>query len=167
MLEATRQLIAEQSTIHIPGDARSLVEQATHPDALTALVESALDDRWSAHTQNCRAALLGEGRLASLNLVNWQDEQQPYAALRFPDERRVPTRLGLDDRVIGVVPGSPGPFGTLVTELKLPGHIAQRLSLPDDAVTEDLEIEAGGFTFRLDNTRFRYGPCGLEAIDDD
>ena len=68
VLEATRRLIAEYGEWHIPEVNRMLVERATHPEALEAIVQE-LGDDWRVHANNVTGGMLAEGLTAASAII--------------------------------------------------------------------------------------------------
>ena len=167
ILEATRRLLARCPSVVIPRDNRRLVEEATHPDVLQSLVDE-LGDSWSEHTKYLTGQGLAEGRLALLNLI---DRRQPFLgepSCLFPEgdqRRKIPTRLGLDDRIVRFVEPPVGPFGVCVPEIKIPGHLVS--NAPPPAGAEEIrmvEEREGGFRFVFGNWRFDYTRLGITRM---
>ncbi|MBK8980688.1 MAG: CRISPR-associated helicase Cas3' [Planctomycetes bacterium] len=149
ILEATWRLIEKGPDWAVPGDCRSLVECATHSEALDRIVAEG-GVAWRAHAQRIRGSRSGDQRLAELNLVDWD---VPYWENPFPNDRRVPSRLGERDRRV-TFPGRPrGPFGFATAELTLKALWAAAVPADVFEASDVCNLEVG-FTFR-------YGPSGF------
>lgn len=153
-LEATWRLLEEREALVVPDDNRMLVERATHPDALDALVRE-LD--WSDLDVVREMKELAERQLAGKHTLNIHI---PFSELEpFPTEEAIRTRLGEDDRRVEFGEPVTGPFGSTVSVLNVPGWMARDIPLeaePDDIVPAD-----GGFSFALGPRRFVYDRLGL------
>lgn len=160
ILEATWQAIEDNPLIAVPADCRRLVEATTHPDTLRTLAE-VKGDRWVLHQQKISGEDAMQKRLADLNLANW-NASFGSGDVAFPSgdlARKIPTRLGEDDRIIAFDTPLPGPFGTRIKTLTMSAALIPR-GLTDPAphsVTQNAE----GFSFELGSRRFRYDRLGL------
>jgi len=166
VLEATRRLLVGNPEVEIPRDNRRLVEAGIHPEVLAALEEE-LGAPWPKHRQAILGRELADGQIARLNGI---DRTLPFGDPNslFPgrdQQRKIPTRLGLDDRIVHFPQPPPGPFGQPIAELRIPGHLVEKA--PPRA--EDEEAQAvteipGGFEFRFGRWSFRYTRLGLERL---
>lgn len=171
ILEATWRQIERESVWRTPSMSRRLIEHSLHSHVLRAIVEDG-GPRWRVHEIYLVGTLVGQRRLASLNLVDWST---PYDNTSFPEggSSRIATRLGEDDRRVVFSPPFTGPFGNSVGELVLRGRWAAN-ALPDD-LPEIVHSGAGGTRFRFGANEFLYDSLGLrlaagpadEAADDD
>jgi len=164
VLEATLRMLQHTSQISIPADNRRLVESATHPAALDALVRS-LSEPWVRHQHWILGELLGQGRLASLNIIHRELPFGDPAGL-FPSgelSRRIQTRLGEGDRIVRIIPPQSSPFSadTKIKELTIPFYLVGRDSRNDEDRADDLSTEAGGFAFRFGSRHYTYNRLGL------
>ena len=103
---ATRRFLAERGEVHVPRDCRPLVEAATHPEALADL-RLRLGGVWLAHYGTVWGQKSGLRVNARDNSLKWDEPLVP-----LPDEARIMTRLGLNDRLVDLPPGTIGPFGS-------------------------------------------------------
>lgn len=158
ILEATRRLIVADPRVRIPADNRRLVESATHPEALQAIV--ALGEQWAAHGQQIDGDTGARRTSAKLGLLPLDTA---FADLAFPQDVKLATRLGAADRVVNFDPPQPGPFGNAIRELPIRHHLLPA-SLALEAQPEAITTEPGGFAFRLGGTRYRYSRLGLEKL---
>ncbi|MCB9656968.1 MAG: CRISPR-associated helicase Cas3' [Sandaracinaceae bacterium] len=166
ILEATRDLMVERDVLEVPEDNRMLVERATHPEALAAVVERC-GPAMVAHAMTSTGARFAKVQLADGHVVQRTTEMGSYG---FPDRdtvRRVATRLGAEDRLLEFEQGFDSAFGTHVRSVKVPHWLAQGWpatvsgrvsSLSDGVVTFDALDAEGG---RL--ATFHYDRLGLHA----
>lgn len=120
-LEAVRRLIGEGATWTIPDDNRRLVEAGTDPSILDRLAEE-LGLQWCQARATTTGSRLAGAQAGRLGLVRRDD---PFTGTNqdcFPDEERIVTRIGADRVQVPFAPGTIGPFGTLVTQINVPGH---------------------------------------------
>ena len=162
VLEATRRLIVQHSQWDIPRMNRELVENATHPDALEAIVEE-LGEAWKTHALDVEGRAIAEVQGAGSNVVR-RDKSffLDNRDVLFPSnaEERIRTRLG--DEGIDVEFDTPqaSPFEATrhIVSMTIPAHLL-RGAAPDGPVAT---TEAGGsFTFTVGDRRFRYDHLGL------
>ena len=96
VLEATRRLITKFPEWRIPDMNRQLVEGATHPEEMEAIVEEMGDD-WRVHANDVMGGQLGDG-LTAANAVIRRDKSffgnDNRDVLFGSDEEKIRTRLG-------------------------------------------------------------------------
>lgn len=154
----TLQLAEQNPEIDIPEQNRELVEMATHPDRLNGFE----DDRWLGHRSKLMAATLYESQMAHRSLVDralsFGDPDLAFA--RVDDV--LATRLGLENRTIAFDPPIASPFGQRLTEMSIPGWMAQglRAEAPDFPPL----AEGGIISFSMEGRAFQYSRLGLEAL---
>ena len=160
-LEATRRLAAGRGEWRIPEMNRELVERATHPEALKAIVAE-LGDEWQVHANNVEGGQIADG-LTAANAILRRDKSfftDNRDVLFGSLEERIRTRLG-DDRVDVVFDqppaspfvGSPRIERLAVSTRWLGGADVREPVSPD---TTD-----GGFAFTIGDRRFIYDRLGL------
>ncbi len=161
VLEATRLLIAQYPQWDIPRMNRELVERATHPAALEAIVEK-LGGEWREHAIKVMGGELADG-LTAANAVIRRDKSfftDNRDVLFGSDEERIRTRLG--DEGIEVqfdpLPASPFDAGRSIETLAVAAHLL-RGAAPEAPVTP--AGNADGFTFAAGDRNFRYDRLGL------
>ena len=162
MLEATRRLIAAQSTRQIPTDNRLLVECATHTEALLD-IENELGADWKKLGQQIEGDT-GAGR--TVGYLQTLPYDAAFSDVLFPDsDQKVATRLGAADRLVTFDPPQPGPFQQGVKQLALRFHQLPK-ELSPDAQPEDIALLTGqaGFSFSLGPARYRYDRFGLQRL---
>jgi len=165
ILEATWRLLLERRTLLIPDDNRTLVESATHPERLLALVGE-LGGAWREHAAWVEGVAIGDEQLAQLNLMNWDSpflgEDEMDRRWLFPSDemaRRIATRLGEQDRLAVFSPTVRGPFGTPVGALTIPAYWIPRAS--DHERPVEVTAAGGVVCFRFGSRDFVYDRLGL------
>jgi CRISPR-associated endonuclease/helicase Cas3 len=146
----------------IPRDNRVLVEDSTHPEALAALQ----GERWQQHEMQVTGAGIAQtirAHYAALGSLYKKD----FGSFTFDDIKgEARTRLGMDNLRLPLAMATTSPFGIMLDEMLIPGHLAQF-----DTATESPEIteqthHADGIHFRLGSHLFQYTRLGLERIDE-
>ncbi len=160
-LEATRRLIEAAPTRHIPADNRTLVEQATHSEALDAIALE-MGDAWTRFGNECDGMRNATGTIANLHALAFE---QPFGALFPEDEGRIGSRLGAADRLLDFAETPLGPFGQPVPQLSLRHHMLTH-PLPEEAQPENVHplTDQPGFEFTLGNAHYRYSRWGVERL---
>ena len=163
VLEATQRLVAAQPACSIPSDNRSLVEQATHPEALSAIAQE-LGEAWLRFGMDYDGALAATKTVANLHALPFD---KPFVDVQFPEDegRIIGSRLGAADRVVVLDPPPQGPFGQAVMQLAIRHHLLPR-GLAVDAEAADISPldDEPGFTFLLGSTRYKYSRFGIERV---
>ena len=161
ILEATRRLVADDPEWVIPSINRSLVEQATHPEALEAITEE-LGGGWLEHTHRVIGGELAEG-LTARGAIAARDKffcRENEAVTFGSMEEKIRTRLGDEGIDVYLDPPQPSPFGAgeigrmVVPRRWLPERWEDRPVVP--------ERDADPFTFSVGGRRFRYNRLGLQ-----
>ncbi len=162
-LEATWRLIEENAQWAIPAMNRELVEEATHPEALEALVRS-LGGRWPRHQNYVLALRSADQAQAGIALLA---RDKPFGEVLFPTDpgERIKTRLGEGDRLAEFQTEMEGPFGGTYRRLDLPHFYAPEA--PEDASPQNPVVENGTLRFTFGNRRFVYNRLGLHPADAD
>ena len=156
VLELTRRLVAEHDVWEIPTMNRALVEGATHPDRISAVIEEKGED-WARYDRRIGGARAAEEQIARMSTL---DRSIPFEELQFPDkDQRIMTRLGEEGVVLQLKPQPRGPFGVPVTRITLPPHWSF-------GITEDKELcvvtdASGGQHLSVGGRSFRYDRTGL------
>lgn len=157
ILQLTRDWAAGRPEIEIPRDNRLLVESTTHPERLASLASP----KWQAHGGRLTGAALAQTMAAHHALI----PDHHFGEFLFNErlEERLATRLGLNDRVLDLGGAYVSPFGNLIHELNLPGHLARGLASEQahlvSQVERILDIHVGAL-------HFRYSRFGLEKVDE-
>ena len=161
ILEATRRLIDKEPEWRIPDMNRKLVEEATHPDALEAIVKE-IGEEWEAHGLQMRGEAIGDTLTASGVIIRrdksfFTDNRE---ALFVSDDINIRTRLG-DDRVdIVLEPPAPSPFDPCRRIEKMAMSVRW---LGGAEIPESVEPTSkdGGFAFTVGDRQFTYDRLGL------
>ena len=166
ILEATRRVIFAARCHDIPKSNRELVEQATHPEVLSA-IESELGTAWQEHGQAADGRTQAEKMIASLSKLPFEKyfEDEAGNVLQFPgSDQRISSRLGASDYLLTFDPPLPGPFKQKIRMLPMRGHMWPRGVDPDEQPKVEDQLPSGGFTFRLGPSKYCYSRFGLERI---
>jgi CRISPR-associated endonuclease/helicase Cas3 len=161
-LEATRRLIDAAPTRNIPADNRTLVEGATHSEALDAIAQ-AMGEAWVRFGNEVDGGRQATGTIANLHAL---DFERHFGDQLFPDDQgSIGSRLGAADRLVMFDQAPPGPFGQPVQQLALRHHMLQS-GLPVDAQPDTVQAlpDQPGFDFSLGSRRYRYSRYGLERL---
>ncbi len=162
ILEATRRLILQQPQWVIPGMNRELVERATHPEALEAIVAE-LGADWRVHANELEGGMLAEG-LSARSIVVRRDAafcRDNRDVLFGSVEERIRTRLGDEGIEFDLDPPQQSPFGAgLIERISVP-----RRWLGDSWENASLSVDSdpAGFTLRVANRYFKYDRLGLRS----
>ena len=161
ILEATHGLIAEYGEWRIPEMNRELVERATHPEALEAIVEE-LGDDWRIHANSVTGGRLAEGLTAD-NAIIKRDKSfftDNHDVLFGTAEEKIRTRLGDEGIDVGFDPQPTSPLdaGRRIDKIAVPARWLAGATVEGPvAPTPD----ANGFTFAIGDRVFRYDRRGL------
>lgn len=163
MLRATWCQIEATPRVLIPTMNRQLVEQTTHPEALTAVAPKD-DPRWALHTRWCTGTAAGMRRAAELFLIKRDERSEPFGEFTFPAKElglRISSRLGEGDRRVVFEAPPTSPFGRPVRELTIPAWMAQGAEV--DARPVVVAQSSEGFTFTFGGAGYAYDRLGLRA----
>jgi len=133
------------------------VERATHPEVLHAL--EGTSQAWAAHGQAVNGKLLARDRAGQLALVDWSKPFGPDCAL---SEERLSTRLGLSDRLVALPIRTMGPFGSPVSMMRIPGHLAAEI---DEDAEPRVSASGTDLRLRLGHREFVYDRLGLRPAE--
>ena len=155
VLELTQRRVATHGVWEIPSMNRVLVEEATHPD-LVAAVLAEKGERWESYDRKVGGARAAEQQIATMNTL---DCSERFDELQFPGcDERIMTRLGEEGAVLRLEPAPMGPFGVAVTRITLPSHWSH-------GITGDHEIrverDGSELSLMVADKVFRYGRAGL------
>ncbi len=173
IIEATWRELRRNPVLELPRMNRELVEAATHPQALEALVDELvkalpreLGERWRAHRNMIHGIRAAKNSLAYLNIV---DREEPLYECKFPTDldSRVRTRLGEDDRIAAFPNMLRSPFGFEFQRISVPGWLVP--DAPKDEKTKVLEEKVleekdGYIRFIFANRHFCYNRLGLSLV---
>jgi len=156
VLERTREVLAERPTLRIPDDSRTLIERVLHPNCLRQIAESR-GGPWLEHWSRMWGVRMGQEGTAELNTADWS---RPLSQTRFNEPgEAIRTRLGTDSRRLPLPRATPGVFGSPITEITVPGWMAEGLE-EEPAVEAEVHPE-GGLVIYADHRAYRYDRFGL------
>ncbi len=163
ILEATLRLIGQHPRWDIPRMNRKLVEKATHPAELEAIVEEMGDD-WKVHANSIMGGELAEGLTAANSIIRrdksfFTDNRE---VLFGSDEEKIRTRLGDEGIEVQFAPPPPSPFDAtrLIDRMSVPFRWLGNADVPD-SISPSLTGDGSGFTFAVGDRAFRYDRLGL------
>ncbi len=156
-LEATRRLIEQRGAWRIPEMNRELVECATHPERLAALVAEKGAD-WSRYDRDFGGVEAAKAMVADLHVL---DREKDYLSTLFPSsDEGVVTRLSEEGVVLNLPESLMGPFGSPITRIVLPAHWSRGIAKDapvEAAVQGELNMELG-----VGDQVFLYSRAGLD-----
>lgn len=159
VVQRTLDLLRAAPDLVLPRDNRRLVEQATHPEALSELA----DPRWQRYGWEVIGKELGEQRLA-LNAVL---TSEPFGELQYRDsdgDLRIRTRLGSEALSLRLIGAPAQPLGLAINDVAIPAHL-----LPNGGGPWPEEVMVSpcldGLHFELGAQGYRYTRFGLEKED--
>ena len=140
---------------------RQLVERATHPDELEAIVQE-MGAEWRVHANNVTGGQLGEG-LTAANAVMRHDKSffnDNHDVLFGSDEEKIRTRLGDEGIEVEFDPPPPSPFDPSrnIGSMTIPEHLLREATAAGPVTPNPIE---SGFTFAVGDRNFRYDRLGL------
>ena len=162
VLEATRRLIVHHPQWDIPRMNRELVENATHPEVLEAIVEE-LGEGWWEHANKVKGGELADG-LSAANATVRRDKSffLDNRDVLFPSnaEERIRTRLGDEGIEVEFDTPQASPFEATrrIGSMTIPAHLLRGAAQNGPIATDETE---GGFTFAVGDRRFSYDRLGL------
>ena len=154
-LELTWRAVVENRRWRIPQMNRALVEGATHPERIAALIKVKGQD-WQRYERKVGGAALAEGMIADLNVL---DRESRFEDTIFPNlDERIVTRLGEDGIVLRLDSRPVGPFNRCISRIALPARWSHGIGMD-----EPVGISANGKSLVLSvaGWRFRYSREGL------
>jgi len=159
-LDATWTVLADDDLApwQIPEHNRTLVERATHPDALRAVVADG-GDAWHRHEQWVLGSRQADRQATGHVTI---DRTEPFGAEPFPDDLgTAKTRLGQEDYRVELPSPAEGPFGTRIEELSVSEW--QLDEPPETEEATNVSRTDGGFSFRFSGNTFQYNRLGLSS----
>lgn len=156
ILQLTHDLVAAGPIIEIPRDNRHLVETATHPDRLDQLQ----GDAWTRHSLHVEG--VGGAQQSAAHAAAMPNEH--FGEFMFPSavEEHLATRLGLNDRCLSLGTNYSSPFGQIITEINIPGHLAPQQDIEQAHL---VSLEGDILFIQADPAgqyNYRYSRFGLE-----
>ena len=171
IIEATKSQLIGNPVWEIPTMNRELVEKATHPTELEAIVTADPAD-WQEHDNWIKELATADRQSAEAIIIDrsvpfYDGDSGDNDKVVFKRNTRVVTRLGEATIDIDVEPSEKGPFGNDVDQLSIP-HWMVKADLADyeDLKAEILQRNKQGFDFRVaSGTRnFRYDRFGIRRL---
>lgn len=171
VIEATRRLIETEPCWRLPEMNRRLVEAALHSRSVDALIDSMPSEAralWRAHRSAIEGTALAASQVATDGVLRRDRPFRDPSNTRFDD--RLVTRLGADDRLVALPPGTVGPFAHTVRWLAIPGWLARGVA--DDAVIAVSQDDQGArgretqLWLCLGELRFIYDRHGLRRAEE-
>ena len=162
VLEATRRVIVQHTQWLIPQMNRLLVEGATHPERLEAIVEE-LGEDWKTHALDVEGKAIAEVQGASGNVIR-RDKSffLDNRDVLFPSnaEERIRTRLGDEGIEVKFEPPPVSPFlpGRRIETMTIAAHLLRGATVEGSVTPADADR---GFSFAIGEQRFRYDRHGL------
>lgn len=169
-LDATWRHI-KTGSILVPDENRAWVEDATHPEALAAYA----DEPWRLHGNQMTGQAIAQRITGQGNCAKWDapfgGDSQGRQAECFPDRElaeEIRTRLGTDDRLVALPPGTRGAFANEIRHFSVPGWWLRNVDRKIDPIIldrgEDLRLSFGRRDFIYDEKGLR--PVSSDAEDD-
>ncbi|MFB6247591.1 MAG: CRISPR-associated helicase Cas3' [Salinibacter sp.] len=158
VIEATWETLSSEDLApwHIPEDNRTLVERATYPSRLQAIVQEN-SDAWHRHEQWVLGSKQADRQATGHVTI---DRSEPFGAEPFPEDlETAKTRLGQEDYRVELPEAADGPFGAAIEELSVSEW--QLEEPPDTEEATDVSGGDGEFSFRFSGHSFRYDRLGL------
>lgn len=160
-LELTLELLRSNAEICLPRDNRRLVEGATHPDRIKTL----LDSRMQQHGILIEGADIAQKIAAGYAAISDLYDKN-FNDFRFKevDDQRVRTRLGLNSLQLPLDREVKSPFGVMLNEILIPGHLApSREKKCEQASIVKADDES--ISLMVGDKRYNYSRFGLELTD--
>lgn len=159
-VDATWEMLSQQSIWSIPQDNRRLVESCTNS---LYLYERAarLGEKWTTHWREWVGDDSAKRGAATVRRLDWRAD--PFAP--FADNLDARTRLGDARRLLKLPLGALSPFpdtqgqAVCLSQLQIP-HFLWPESCNAEEV-EHIEVEDQGFRFSVENHNYRYDCNGL------
>lgn len=165
-VELTRRLIGRMAEVLLPDHNRVMVESATHPQHLADVTEelqAAWGQGWTRHGQMVEGRTMAREIAAHYAAAPYSHPLGEVTSRESGLEPRARTRLGLDDLVVTLDRQVASPFGQILCELVVPGHLS-----PGSGTDEDghvLDSDRGVTSFSWGDARYTYSRFGLETDD--
>lgn len=140
---------------------RRLVEGATHPERIAAVVEEK-GKKWQTYDMKLGGTEAAERGLGDLRRL---DRGTAYDEAMFPDlDERILTRLGEEGAVLTLDPPSLGPFGREITRVTLPARWSAGIS-SEEAKRVEVHPTQEGVTLKVGDRSYGYSRSGVEFPD--
>lgn len=159
-MQLTINQLRSEPDREIPKDNRILVEDSTHPEALATLQ----GDQWLQHGIKVTGTEFAQAIRAQYAALDELYEKD-FGSFTFDDikgEARTP--LGMDDLRLPLPEPTTSPFGVMLLEMVIPGHLGGAESRNSEITEQTTHTD--GIRFQLGPHRFQYTRLGLERIDE-
>ena len=157
-IELTRRTIMNEREWRIPQMNRTLVEGATHPERIDALLEEKGED-WARYERKVGGSALAEGMIADLNSL---DREERFEKATFPEsDERIVTRLGEEGVVLSLDPSTVGPFGRCISRISLPARWSHGIGMEAPV---GISAKEDSLVLSVADSRFCYSREGLARI---
>ena len=156
-LELTRRLIEQRETWRIPEMNRELVENATHPDRLAALIVEKGSD-WERYDRDFGGSEAAKAMIARINALNREDD---YGSPFPSSDEPIMTRLGEEGVILTLPDSLTGPFGSKISRIALPARWSQGMSGEEEPII----VSKSGQSMTelaIGDKHFLYSRAGLE-----
>ena len=166
ILQLTLDLVSDSSNSgkpwRIPDMNRELVERATHPEALDALVRSR-EDEWIAHAGAITGVRIGDIQTARNAIVKRDRTFLEQEVVFASDEERIRTRLGDESIEVRFLPAPTSAFdpSLVIESIAIPARMTAGM-MPEESV--ESVSTADGFEFSVGSRRFAYDRLGLHRL---
>lgn len=156
-LELTLNVLREKPHAVIPNDNRFYVEKATHPELLASLAGPC----WREHSNRVSGISLAKVITADAIASKFNSY---FGEVTFSEQGiSVTTRLGIDQFKFRLSSTVISPFGQVLKEITIPGHMAPEL-IDDEMITVERLQNDGTILLCCGDRQYLYGRYGLEAI---
>ncbi len=162
VLEATKRLVEQQPQWRIPTMNRVLVESGIHSEALDNVIATMPEEAreaWQKNRQRVIGDELAQMGTASGNVLR---RDRDFMDQALSDAERISTRLGTDDRLVALPPGTVGPFGQRITQIRVPGWMLRGEPIDAEATIANFENRTD-FQITIGRRHFTYGALGLHV----
>jgi CRISPR-associated endonuclease/helicase Cas3 len=157
-LELTQRLIEAHPIWRIPEMNRALVEGATHPDCVAALITEK-GACWERYDSTVGGAEAAKRQIAGLNAL---DRTKRFDQVNFPSsDERIMTRLGEEGVILALDPAPIGPFGKPISRIALPARWSHGIAEDD---TVEVTHNETGLILSVAGQSFHYSREGLDRV---
>lgn len=162
-IELTRRLVVDEPFWRIPSMNRALVEGATHPDVIRALLDE-LGSCWRDDHDTVLGKEFAARNAAGLVAL---DRTKPFddQANRLPPsgEEAIRTRLGDETGRLVLAEPAPGPFGVEITAVPVP---RAPMGAVDFTAPPEVDVASGELLIRSGDVELVYDRHGVRAQSD-
>lgn len=162
IVQRTLDLVASRPVWNIPADNRLLVEEGTHPDALSS-VEVSRDEIWRRHSMAVVGSIRSEIMTAKSFLLDFRKSifGAPADGRMLGGDVRVSTRLGTGSYTVDFGQEVTTPFGSVIDRMDVPAWMVN--GEPDEVAV--ISKSENDFDFSIKGSRYRYKATGLARLN--